>query len=328
VTERKLRSPAVSIVITTHNRSEMAQRAIESALNQSIRDVEVLVVDDGSERPFEPQTSDKRVSVIRLTESRGVCGARNAGLAAARGEWVMFLDDDDEIIPEMLEISLRAATGSTLPRPVAVLSGLEIVRPDGSLEATNLPVTLPKGGHYLLEPKPKGQHFNVYNTLLVPRDVLESLGGFDELLRSWVHAELFLRLNPTCSLQGVPLVTYRINRHHGEHVHSDSLGAAQSLERTITKHRAVFEDHPSGYSRLLCLMAGAYLRAGRWWPAVRASTRALLITPLKWRVVRTWVVSLLGPRAIRRATDRDEAPRGVWRAARKRSITDAQGPEA
>ncbi|MDP8958475.1 MAG: glycosyltransferase family 2 protein, partial [Actinomycetota bacterium] len=117
--------PEATIVITTHDRPELARRAVRSALAQTVRDVEVIVVDDGSQEPFHLSERDDRARVLFTGEAAGVCAARNIGLQAARGRWITFLDDDDELLPNMLEESLLAARNSQLPSPVAVLSGIE-----------------------------------------------------------------------------------------------------------------------------------------------------------------------------------------------------------
>src|ERR1700730_16174751 len=118
--------PLVTVVVTTRDRPVLAARAVRSALNQTMRDLEVIAVDDASSEGFVAQ-SDDRVRAIRRDQSTGVCGARNAGLHEARGSWITFLDDDDELVPEMVELSLGAADRSELPRPVSVLSGLAVI---------------------------------------------------------------------------------------------------------------------------------------------------------------------------------------------------------
>lgn len=289
------RGPTASIIITTHDRPELAYRALRTALGQTFPDLEVVIVDDGSEPPFELDGEPEgRVSLVRLPGSTGVSGARNAGLAAARGEWVTFLDDDDELLPGMLEVSLAAAARSSLPQPVAVISAMEILGPDALRKRVNMPVSLPKGKHYFLERPPAGTDFDVYNTLFIPRDVLLGLGGFDESLRAWVHADLFLRINAACSIQGVGEITYRVHRHGTRHVHYDFLAGARSFERTIAKHQDVFERHPAGHARCLRAIARAYLRSGKWGSAVRASTRALRLDPGR-DGIRTWAYTLIGP---------------------------------
>ncbi len=288
--------PEVSVVVTTRDRAaELVRRAVESALAQTFQDLEIIVVDDGSSSPFQMGETDRMVSVIRLPRSRGVSGARNAGLARARGRWVTFLDDDDELMPEMLEVSLQAASHSTLSAPVAVVSGVEIRAPDGSVQTVRLPPSLPKGRDYFLEGAPPGRRLTVGNTLVIPREILTRIGGFDEALRSAVHSELLLRVNAACSIEGVPVVTYRINRHHGDHVHRNLAAKARAMELTERKHAERFARHPRAHARYLSATGVWYVKAGRWWPAIRSATRALRVAPLERGVIRAWLVSLGGP---------------------------------
>lgn len=103
----------VSVVIPTYNRAAVLPLAIESVLAQTCRDFEILIIDDGSDdagateaavRPYVEAQGD-RVRYIRR-ENGGVSAARNAGIENARGEWVAFLDDDDEFTPDKLNICL------------------------------------------------------------------------------------------------------------------------------------------------------------------------------------------------------------------------------
>lgn len=92
--------PALSIVIPTRDRPMGVRRAVESALGQSRHDLEVIVVDDGSEERVSLPAHD-RLRCVRHAASAGPAGARNAGLRAARGRWIAFLDDDDRLLADM-----------------------------------------------------------------------------------------------------------------------------------------------------------------------------------------------------------------------------------
>ncbi|MCU1485219.1 MAG: glycosyl transferase [Actinomycetia bacterium] len=92
--------PAVSVVIPTHDRPEALLRAVASVLGQSVTDLEVVVVDDGSSRPVE--IHDDRVRVLRHEIALGAPSARNTGVAASTGDVVAFLDDDDQWLPGKL----------------------------------------------------------------------------------------------------------------------------------------------------------------------------------------------------------------------------------
>lgn len=102
-------SDLVSVIIPTYNRAADCRRAVESVLAQSHREVEVIVVDDGSEDATHEAIEglDSRVVYLRQ-ENAGVIAARNRGLAAAQGEFIAFLDSDDFFLPWKLEAQLAA----------------------------------------------------------------------------------------------------------------------------------------------------------------------------------------------------------------------------
>lgn len=297
LTERLDRAdPQLSIVITTRDRSALVQRAVASALVQTLESMEIIVVDDGSEEPFE--WSHPAVRIIRNERSVGVCAARNCGLKAARGNWTTFLDDDDELLPLMADESLKAARESELPPPVAVLSAMMVVDQAGRELGTRLPVTLPKGSHYFMEERQPGRSFQAHNALVAPTEVLREIGGWDEHMRASEHSDLFLRLNQRCSIQGIELVTYRHTDHPGPRLHSDLLARPEAMRRTVEKHRATFRLHRTAHAHYLATMGATYLRAGKWWRAVDATSRALLLDPFGRQHLIWWLASLLGPKGL------------------------------
>lgn len=91
----------VSAIITTHNRLSLLKRAVESALSQTYKNIEVIVVDDASTdgTPEYCNELPLRYIYIPKEESRGGNHARNLGILAAKGEYVAFLDDDDYWLP-------------------------------------------------------------------------------------------------------------------------------------------------------------------------------------------------------------------------------------
>jgi glycosyltransferase involved in cell wall biosynthesis len=124
----------VSVVVPTHDRAALVTRAVRSAAAQSVEDVEILVVDDGSRDATAPALdelarADRRIKVLRHDDARGAPAARNTGLDAATGSHVAFLDDDDEWLPAKLERQLDAL--DTDPALVVVGSHHALVADDG-----------------------------------------------------------------------------------------------------------------------------------------------------------------------------------------------------
>jgi glycosyltransferase involved in cell wall biosynthesis len=106
---RESLSPLVTAVVTTRARPQFVYEALASVRAETYHDVECLVVDDGGTFDASAVGSDRRVRVVH-TDMCGVDGARNAGLAEARGELIIFLDDDDVALPNRISTLMDAAT--------------------------------------------------------------------------------------------------------------------------------------------------------------------------------------------------------------------------
>lgn len=132
------RSRTVSAVIPTHSRPELVLRAVASALAQTYEDIEVIVAVDGPEAATEnalKAVGDPRLKVLVLDAPGGAAHARNMAVQSASGDWVAFLDDDDEWLPEKIEMQLERAFASHFRYPIvssqliAKKSSYEVVWP-------------------------------------------------------------------------------------------------------------------------------------------------------------------------------------------------------
>jgi glycosyltransferase involved in cell wall biosynthesis len=119
---------AVSVILPTYNRLSSLPAAIESVLSQSFRDLELIVVDDGSAEDVEGFVSslgDKRIRFIKRPVNGGAAAARNTGVAAAKGKYIAFQDSDDLWLPRKLERQI--AFFEHLPEDVGVVTGGKMV---------------------------------------------------------------------------------------------------------------------------------------------------------------------------------------------------------
>jgi glycosyltransferase involved in cell wall biosynthesis len=115
------KNPLVSVVIPTRNRADLVVRAVESALAQSYRELEVVVVIDGPDPTTQAslkQVRSDRVRIIQNVVSEGGAQARNTGVANAYGMWIAFLDDDDEWLPEKIAKQMAVLLQSSAAHPV------------------------------------------------------------------------------------------------------------------------------------------------------------------------------------------------------------------
>jgi len=110
------RSPYFSIVVPVYNREHLLRRAVGSCLRQSFADFELIIVDDASTDDSANVAQmlakrDSRIRVLRHERNRGVCPARNTGIAQSTGQWVICLDSDDELVEGALSVMQSEVDG-------------------------------------------------------------------------------------------------------------------------------------------------------------------------------------------------------------------------
>ena len=125
--------PFVSVIIPTYNRAVSIGRAIESVLGQTYVEYEIVVVDDGSTDNTQQilKTYDGLIKCI-AQKNAGVSAARNAGIQIARGEWIAFLDSDDQWFPNYLKLQIECIERS--PEIIAQVSNAVTIYRDGRKE--------------------------------------------------------------------------------------------------------------------------------------------------------------------------------------------------
>ncbi len=295
----------VSVVIPTHNRADLLARAVHCALYQEGVDHEVVVVDDGSTDDTADvltRVVDDRLTVLRHADAKGVSRARNAGIAAASGDWVAFLDDDDVWSPDKLARQVATATADgaawvyagmvTVDVDLTILHGN---RPDDpETIAAELPVRdrIPSGP----------------SNLVVRKAVLDEVGGFDPELSYDADWDLWLRILMTAggpTLVEAPLLAHV--RHPGNMDFSRHLRDLEVIERRYAGARGGRRlDHGITWR----WMASSHLESGDVRAAVGALVRAFRHDPSG--TARAVLDAVRDPRVSRRTAFR-RAPDTVWR---------------
>jgi glycosyltransferase involved in cell wall biosynthesis len=254
------------VVLPAYNRAHTIREAIASVLRQSWRDLELLVVDDGSTdgtvEAVRAET-DPRVRVLSTPHNLGPSGARNHGIAAARAPWIAFQDSDDEWLPEKLARQMKRLLEPGAPW-IGAHCGMIIVgaaedRRGARTEVRYIPnasVRRPEGD--ILEDVLRTSFIST-QMLVVRRDVLEAVGGFDEELRALVDWELMLRLAPRGPFAFVdePLVLQRFSANS---ITRDRVRRARARARIIAKHRDLFARDPALLARHYRTLAGEHRR--------------------------------------------------------------------
>jgi glycosyltransferase involved in cell wall biosynthesis len=242
-----LRVPTVSVVIPCYNGLPYLPESLRSALAQTHRPAEIIVVDDGSKdasaetvKSFAAQHPDRGIKLIQQANA-GEPSARNAGIRAATGEWVAQLDTDDWWEPDKLAKQLAAAADPASgggPDCVMVHTGVEAHFPDGRSEKRDLTGPARRTGRCtaaLLEPTSIG-----HPSVMARRDALEKIGGYDPTFKQACDIDMYFRLSAVGGFAFVPehLLHYRY--------HPRQMSASQ-IDQIGYHHRAVrkfFAAHP------------------------------------------------------------------------------------
>jgi glycosyltransferase involved in cell wall biosynthesis len=183
--------PRVSVIIPTYNRAALVKEAVASVLAQTYRDFELLVVDDGStDGTLEALAAfGGKIRVLASPDRGGVSAARNAGIAAAQGEWLAFLDSDNLWLPEKLarQMAFMEANSRLLlsqTEEIWVRRGVK-VNPPRTHKKEGGRIFLRSLERCLVSPSAAVLH----------RRLLDEHGGFDEDLPAAEDYDLWLRLS-------------------------------------------------------------------------------------------------------------------------------------
>jgi glycosyltransferase involved in cell wall biosynthesis len=202
-----------SLIIPTFNHARFLGAAIDSALAQTLGAVDVIVVDDGSidDTPAVLERYAGRVRVLRQP-NRGLSAARNAGLAAARGTFVSFLDADDVMAPTKLAAQLAVLERSPAIGWTYCDVLMETVATGATTRASERFGYAARALDGWLFPELIHGNFIPAIAPLVRRTALEAAGGFDERLTALEDWDMWLRLSLIAEARYTPavLVTYRI----------------------------------------------------------------------------------------------------------------------
>jgi glycosyltransferase involved in cell wall biosynthesis len=227
----------ISVIIPCYNQAQFLDEAIESALAQSYRRVEVIVVDDGS--TDDTATVAARYPDVRYIHqaNRGLAAARNTGIRHSRGGYLAFLDADDLLLPTALARGwdwLRAHPDH------AFVSGHYRFRCAGGVRlAPRLhPAESDPYGAML-----RRNHITMHGSVLYRRAAIIDVDGFDSSLRACEDYDLYLRLArlfPFGRHNGV-VAEYR---QHGANMTRDAALMLKSAEAVLWKQRAYVLDHP------------------------------------------------------------------------------------
>jgi glycosyltransferase involved in cell wall biosynthesis len=294
--------PFFSVVIPVFNRPREIQRALKSCLDQEPAGFEIVVVDDGSTDDTQAaigQWADERVTMVSHSGNRGVCAARNTGVRNARGEWLVFLDSDDELLPGALDVMARRIreTSSTIQRLFFCYA-----YPDGGRPAAPVVEEVLDYARYLswAEQIPRSDFLNCVRRSTFP-------------IVAWPESRAYERIYHLNFARTFPTRVFRdiVSRVHYDAANRltrvsffdyirkqkvEALDGAKALDDIVANHGAALRRFaPRTFRSLLRQRFEMYFLAGETFHGLRHAREFLRAYPLAATAWATLAAGVLGP---------------------------------
>lgn len=283
-------SDLVSVIIPTHNRAGLLPRAIRSVLAQTYANLECIIVDDAS-TDNTPQVvrqfADERLVYLRHETNRHVSAARNTGLAQAKGDFIAFLDDDDEWLPTKLEKQISLLQ-QALPSVGLIHCWMDYYNSKGELVKAHHPTSRGNVFARLLAAHSIGGT----PTFLIRREVLETVGGFDESLPVGNDHDFACRISHHYEVDVVPEALVRVYLDHNHQRLSDTnpkvlKNRIHALLTKLDKFKAEYEQYPAAKATTYVFLAEYYDRLKDWNNSVRFYGLAFITYPFLLDIYRS-----------------------------------------
>jgi len=285
--------PTVSVVIPTYNRAHLIGKAIQSVFNQSYQDFEIIIIDDGSTDNTEEIIKgykDKRINYIKHERNQGISAARNIGIKKARGEYIAFLDSDDEWLPEKLDKQIKVFQNEP-PEVGVVCSWSFKINEKGNYIGK---VCLPKKEGYMYKDLLSSNNLSV-PTLLIRKECFEKVGLFDNLLNGQEDWDMWIRIAKYYRfvLIKAPLAKRRI---HSKQISNDLERKIITAHRILLKYSDELKKSRSIYSKHYFYIGNRLCHMGKIKEGQRYLLKAISLYPLYIRYYICIFGSLFGPR--------------------------------
>ena len=246
--------PLISVIIPTYKRAALVPRAIESVRRQTHKNLEILVVDDGSPdntASVVQSIPDSRIQYLRHERNKGLPAARNTGIRAAKGAYIAFIDDDDEWFEDKLEIQVKKIAECDFVLCMGIAGGR--------------PLRVHRRPNITLDDLRKGS-FNP-SSLLAKAGVLRDV-MFDENLRQGEDWDVFIRIGQRYRIGWIPEPLLLYNRGDHDRITNEKkyLSGPDLEKRTamLYKHREFFGEKWFEYHMAGTLLAYIGSRPNKW----------------------------------------------------------------
>jgi len=270
---------SITIVTPTYNRALLVQTTINSILNQTYKDWELIIVDDGStddtEQAIQPFLKDTRIHYLKKANT-GQAHSLNVGVSKANGQFITFLDSDDEAYPHWLEVAssmMKEDTGIICMGAVRKYLNGQLVR-EGLKE-------------YKLFGKVMRLKFTC-GSLFIRRTVFDAVGGYDTMLKCNTQTDLGYRLLEYLQSADLQVVTsedclVQINIHDGARIRTNWQKTRDGGIQFINKHYDFIRGNdPKEISNIYASIAFSSYKMKDRAESIRFLVKAIRHNPARW----------------------------------------------
>ncbi|MCA2846812.1 MAG: glycosyltransferase [Pseudanabaena sp. M135S2SP2A07QC] len=223
----------VTVIIPAYNRARVIKSSIDSVLNQTYQNFEIIVVNDGSKDNtsdviIEILQKDSRITYLEHSTNLGSQKARNTGIKASKGEWITFLDSDDQLLLDSLEKRLKLAIEQKVN---VVHSECYVIHNDNQLKLFGVPPF--HGNIYkqlLTSPAP------VFPSLFISKEAIEKINYLDESIIAYQEWDTSIRLAKFYPFGFVPEPTFTYDCRGQDTISKNLLRGANGYKQVIDKH--------------------------------------------------------------------------------------------
>ena len=229
-------SALVSVIMPVHNRISTVKDAVDSVLGQTYTNIELIVVDDGSDdgsKELLEGLSDDRIVLLHNESCKGVSAARNMGLKAANGKYIAYLDSDNLWDPRYLAAMVGAFI--ELPDADALYSGQLLFKEDIS---NPFAVRFGSFNRSLLT----NRNYIDINVFCHTHELYNRIGGFDETLKRLVDYDLIMRMADKSQIYSVPVLFHITSLKRLKIPYTNTSGFTELLENVREKSKKRIED--------------------------------------------------------------------------------------
>ena len=286
--------PKVSVVIPTHNRSDLLQSAISSVVRQTYKEWEAITIDDHSTdqtRSVVEGFSDSRVKYIQNSGKSGPSVARNKGIEIASGEFIAFLDDDDEWTPFKLEkqIDIMDSCGEKF---CGIYSNRLMINKLTGETYSEDPGADTLRGNLLMQLMIKNPIHT--STLMIRKSCLDKIGLFDENMRYMEDRDLFIRLAMNWDYEYIDEPLVKAYYHGKEHLSRNLAGQTHGREIILHRYKHLFRKNRISWGKMYVCLGTQYCQLGNMKKGRENLLKGIWLNPLNKIAIFHFLCSFFG----------------------------------